>query len=90
MTTRRSALVTGATSDIGISICKRLAQEGVFVHAAARNEERAKTALSNLLAENKADLVISDLSVDGASQQLIEAISNDGDLELIVNNAGGT
>jgi NAD(P)-dependent dehydrogenase (short-subunit alcohol dehydrogenase family) len=90
MTTRRSALVTGATSDIGIAICNRLMQEGFFVYAAVRDEERARVAFSEALAASTAKLVISDLSLPDAPNHLIEALSNDGELELIVNNAGGT
>lgn len=90
MATRRSALVTGATSDIGIAICNRLVREGFVVYASARNEERARVAFADAISANMVKLVISDLSADNAAKNLLEAVSNDGDLELIVNNAGGT
>ena len=40
--THKTALVTGGTSGVGLSIVRELARRGVYVHFIGTNEERGK------------------------------------------------
>ncbi|MFF5784284.1 3-oxoacyl-ACP reductase FabG [Streptomyces sp. NPDC012693] len=84
------ALVTGATSGIGLEITRRLAGLGASVYICARDEDR--------LAETLKDLRGQGLDVDGsvcdvADHEQIKrfvraAVERHGSVDILVNNAG--
>ena len=81
----RKALVTGASSGIGLSIVRELSRRGVPVVLVARDVERL-----NSLAEShsvEAEVLAADLS-DAAQLATVEARIEEGDIDLLVNNAG--
>jgi glucose 1-dehydrogenase len=84
----RVALVTGASSGIGLAIARRLAADGldVVVHSHRDSEERrARTAdiASAFLVGDVSDPATCELLVRGAVAEL-------GRLDVLVNNAGVT
>jgi NAD(P)-dependent dehydrogenase (short-subunit alcohol dehydrogenase family) len=84
---RRTALVTGANRGIGLSIARGLAARGIHVLAAARNVDKAKSAVSEI--DGSVSGVALDLSEPGlvgeAARQLAKS---HGPIDILVNNAG--
>lgn len=80
----RVALVTGATSGIGVEIARRLASDGFSVVVSGRSVERGRQVAS----EVDAVFVPADLTVPGAASQLVDdCVREAGRLDVLVNNA---
>jgi NAD(P)-dependent dehydrogenase (short-subunit alcohol dehydrogenase family) len=79
------ALVTGASSGIGLAVTRRLAAEGVTVVAGSR---RSTPELDALRAEHDVVHVGVDLTDPTGPSRLVEAALADGPLDIVVNNAG--
>jgi short-subunit dehydrogenase len=87
-----TALVTGASSGIGASFCRELAQIGfTTIVAVARRAERLE-ALKTELFERWGSKVVPisiDLAREGAASQLFSQVNAIGlEVDLVVNNAG--
>jgi NAD(P)-dependent dehydrogenase (short-subunit alcohol dehydrogenase family) len=82
----KAALVTGATSGIGLAAAEALSQAGWWVMVAGRDSDRAQQTASGLAGPG--GHVTADLAEDGAPQQLVEAtLEQAGRLDALVNNA---
>jgi 3-oxoacyl-[acyl-carrier protein] reductase len=86
----KRALVTGGSGAIGAAICKRLARDGHHVYIHANRAVDAAAAIVNevLLAGGRAAAVSFDVTDAQATRQVLEAILNDGPIQILVNNAG--
>jgi NAD(P)-dependent dehydrogenase (short-subunit alcohol dehydrogenase family) len=83
---RRVALVTGATSGIGIEIARRLVDDGLTVVVTGRSVERGKAVAHDL--GDDAHFVPADLTAAGAPDALVEeTVRVAGRLDVLVNNA---
>lgn len=88
----RTALVTGATSNIGRAIAVALAAEGAHVAVSGRSPERGEEVIAEIRAAGgRADFLPADL--DGgaaASRSLAEEATRvlGGRIDILVNNAG--
>jgi NADP-dependent 3-hydroxy acid dehydrogenase YdfG len=80
--TKRTAVVTGASSGIGAATVRRLAAEGYDVIAAARRADR----LAALAAETGARAVVLDVTDEASVRALADQLET---CHLLVNNAGG-
>jgi ketoreductase len=88
--TRPVALVTGATSGIGLEIARRLAQRGAQVYICARREEELTTCVKTLREDG---LEVDGSVCDVARPEQIKAFVRDavaryGPVDILVNNAG--
>ncbi|MGH3653771.1 SDR family NAD(P)-dependent oxidoreductase [Glutamicibacter sp.] len=84
--TQHVALVTGATSGIGIAIARRLVKDGFYVVISGRNAERGKEVASEL-GENGC-FIQADLVAPGAPESLVDGVLDKaGRLDVLVNNA---
>ena len=81
--TRRTAVVTGASSGIGAATARALAAEGFHVYCAARRTER--------VVELAEEIGGTPVTVDVTSEDSVAALASlVGDrLDVLVNNAGG-
>lgn len=88
------ALVTGASSGIGLAISSLLALKGAYVVMLARSEERlaaAKRAILKQQPGSKLETISCDVGQFGDFQALFqERIKEWGRLDILVNNAGVT
>ena len=78
----RTAVVTGASSGIGAATARRLVKDGYEVIAAARREDRL-AALAQETGVRAARLDVTD------ADSVAEFAATVGELDVLVNNAGG-
>jgi 3-oxoacyl-[acyl-carrier protein] reductase len=86
----KRALVTGGSGGIGAAICQRLAADGhhVIVHA-NRSREKADAVVANILANGgSAEAVAFDITDRAATASALEALTEAGAIQILVNNAG--
>ena len=90
MSQRRVALVTGATSGIGLEVARSLGKEGHAVFVVARNAENVQTTVKQLREEGiEADGAASDVtSTEDIRSAVQKAVEVFGPIEILVNNAG--
>ena len=86
----RRALVTGGSGGIGAAICQRLAADGhhVIVHA-NRGLEKAQAIAAQIAADGgSAEAVAFDITDRAATAAALEALTEAGAIQILVNNAG--
>jgi 3-oxoacyl-[acyl-carrier protein] reductase len=85
----KRALVTGGSGDIGSAICQRLARHyHVIVHANSRIE-RAQAVVADIIAAGgQASAVAFDVADAPACTAALEALLEQGPIQVLVNNAG--
>ncbi len=84
----KKALVTGASSGLGLGAAKSLIEEGATVIIASRSQEKLSRAVATL--GPQASYLIADLSDPSNARSLVEtAASKLGGLDILVCNAGG-
>jgi 3-oxoacyl-[acyl-carrier protein] reductase len=86
----RRALVTGGSGGIGAAICQRLAADGhhVIVHA-NRGLEKAQAIAAQIAADGgSAEAVAFDITDRAATAAALEALTESGAIQILVNNAG--
>lgn len=87
---QRAAIVTGASSGIGLAIAKVLGQEGHAITMAARRPEKLQNAVSELAAEGYDVHGVAANVADEAEIQKVVAAHRERyeRLDVLVNNAG--
>jgi len=88
--TERAAIVTGASSGIGLAIARMLAQEGHAVTMAARRPEKLQGAFEELRdAGLEVQQVAANVAEEADVARVVEAHRDAyGRLDVLVNNAG--
>jgi NAD(P)-dependent dehydrogenase (short-subunit alcohol dehydrogenase family) len=90
MSAERAAIVTGASSGIGLAIARVLGQEGYAMTVAARRPEKLDDAAKGLADEGfDVQAVAANLSQEDDIKRVVDAHSQRfGRLDVLVNNAG--
>lgn len=89
----RRALVTGATSGIGLAFAKELAKRGHDLVIVARTTDRLQTVAREIRDRHgvEVDVVTADLSTDAGMQLTANALTDSArPVDLLVNNAGAS
>ena len=86
----KTALVTGASSGLGVDFARELAGMGCNLVLVARREELLKQVQAELLQRGvKVGIVTLDLGAEGAPQALHDLLRQQGqNVDVLVNNAG--
>jgi 3-oxoacyl-[acyl-carrier protein] reductase len=86
----KRALVTGASGGLGTCIARRLAKEGLMVYAHAnQHPERANAVCDAIRADGGcAESTVFDVCDGAAALAALEAILEQGPIQVLVNNAG--
>ena len=88
---KRTALVTGGSSGIGVAFAEVFAAHGYDLVLAARREEKLRDVAARLEREHgiRVHVFVSDLEVPGAPSRLVDEIAARGlTIDALVNNAG--
>jgi NAD(P)-dependent dehydrogenase (short-subunit alcohol dehydrogenase family) len=90
MSAERAAIVTGASSGIGLAIARVLAEEGFALTMAARRPEKLDAAVAGLAADGfDVQAVAANVADEAEIQKVVEAHrERHGRLDALVNNAG--
>lgn len=86
------ALVTGASSGLGLAIARELSQEGASVAMVARREDLLKSLASEITASTKRPVVAiaGDVSKPGEAARVAAlAVEALGPIDILIANAGG-
>lgn len=86
----RTAVITGASSGLGLEFARQLAARGAGLVLAARRADRLDEAKAELEARHKVQVetIVCDLGDDAQSQALAARLRELQTLDLLVNNAG--
>jgi short-subunit dehydrogenase len=87
----RTALVTGASSGIGVELARGLAGRGHGVTLVARREDRLRELADDLAASTgvRAEVIAADLTDTGSRNRIVEQLDERGlQVSILVNNAG--
>lgn len=89
-TPTRRALVTGGSGAIGAAICRRLAADGLHVIVHANSQLANAQSLCDELNSHggSAQAVQFDVTDSAATHTALEALLEDGAIQVLVNNAG--
>ncbi|AVZ77925.1 ketoacyl reductase (plasmid) [Streptomyces lunaelactis] len=89
-TTRTTALVTGATAGIGLTVARDLGRRGHRVFICARTEQQVKQTVEDLREEGfEAEGIGADVrSRESVADLVAAAVETFGPLGILVNNAG--
>ena len=84
------ALVTGASSGIGVALARELAAHGAKLVLTARRQDRLEALAAELAARGTdVRIIVADLNEPAAPQQIYNATEDQGvAIDILINNAG--
>jgi short-subunit dehydrogenase len=89
--TARTALVTGASSGIGLAFARELASRGYHLVLTARRRDRLEALAAEVTARNgvQASVIVDDLADPAAPARIVgELAARNQTIDILINNAG--
>lgn len=86
--TGRRALVTGASGGIGAAVARQLHAQGAALVLSGRRRDALEALVDDL--GERARIEVADLADAAASERLIRAAEAEGNIDILINNAGLT
>ena len=88
--TAGTAVVTGASSGIGLEYAEQLAKRGFDLFLVARRTDRLSELAARLQSRygSRVTTVVADLSKAGEVQRVVDVVRTDPAITMVVNNAG--
>lgn len=91
MSERSTALVTGASSGLGLEFARVLAGEGHDLIVVARSGDKLEQLAAELRPAVEVTMLPKDLARDGAVPELVDELAARGlTVDVLINNAGFT
>jgi short-subunit dehydrogenase len=87
MSDQKWAVITGASSGLGAIFADQLAERGLSLVLAGRDEARLKAVAHRVPESVHVELVVGDLGTDAGTEELIAALTG-REIDVLVNNAG--
>jgi len=89
-TSKKTALITGASSGLGTEFASQLAARGYDLILVARREDRLQQLGASIQADFGVEtkIIAADLSIHSEVERVISVINQSTNIELLVNNAG--
>jgi NAD(P)-dependent dehydrogenase (short-subunit alcohol dehydrogenase family) len=85
----QTAIVTGASSGIGLEVARRLLKNGAHVVLGGRDRQKLAAAVDDLAVPDRTAVVDGDIADPATADRLVgAALELSGRLDLLVNNAG--
>jgi NAD(P)-dependent dehydrogenase (short-subunit alcohol dehydrogenase family) len=85
----QTAIVTGASSGIGLEVARRLLKNGAHVVLGGRDRQKLAAAVDDLAVPDRTAVVDGDIADPATAERLVgAALELSGRLDLLVNNAG--
>ena len=86
----KTALITGASSGIGATFARHLAQRGVHLILVARRADRLEELRQKLEADDRirCEVLVADLATDAGVALVVARIQAEPALDYLINNAG--
>jgi NAD(P)-dependent dehydrogenase (short-subunit alcohol dehydrogenase family) len=89
MTDMQVAIVTGASSGIGFGVAVKLAEAGMAVLGAGRDEARLTDLVAAVNDPDRVATIAVDLTADDAPRRIVDAaVDRWGHVDFLINNAG--
>lgn len=90
MKSKKTALITGATSGIGAEFARQLASQGFNLIITGRRKKEIQNNADEITKKYKVSvqIIIAELSEQAGMEKVIKAIRKTPDLVILVNNAG--
>jgi len=89
--TGKRALITGGSRGLGLQIAETLGEYGATIAISARKADELDEAVKHLAGMGiEAKAYVSDLGKEGGPKALADAVLADGEIDVLVNNAGAT
>ncbi len=85
------ALVTGASSGLGVEFARQLGQRGCNLILVARRQDRLEKVRDNIkeMYSVRVEVIVMDLATDSAPQNLWDEVNaRDTHIDILINNAG--
>lgn len=90
ISTRKTAVITGASAGIGAAYADRLAKRGYDLVLVARRADRLQALAERLAAAHgvKVEPLVADLATEEGQARVAQVLSNNSAVSVLVNNAG--
>lgn len=86
---RTTAIITGASSGIGLEVARRLLKDGAHVVLGGRDRRKLAAAADDLAVPDRTAVVAGDIAEPATADRLVgAALELAGRVDLLVNNAG--